>query len=136
MRREAGEQINRAEAETERVRREGNEQITRLDAEAERLRREADAQTKGAEADAERIGREAGEQIKRIENDAYARYEQLRAAAGDEVNRLAMELAEAKERAERAEQWLVRIRKEVEVGLLQSFTRPRNGAAEPSGAPS
>jgi hypothetical protein len=59
--------------------------------------------------------------------EAATSFEQLRAGARDEISRLQLELADAKGRAERAEQWLVRIRQEVEGRLLPAFTRLRNG---------
>ena len=51
--------------------------------------------------------------------------EQLRAGARDEVSRLQFELAEAEDRAKRAEQWVARIRQEVESSLMRSSAAGR-----------
>ena len=56
--------------------------------------------------------------------------EQLRAGARDEVSRLQFELAEAEDRAKRAEQWVARIRQEVEGRVLPAFARLRSGTSE------
>ena len=88
-----------------------------------RLKREvAEAQQRAerAEAEAERVRREADEHVRRVEWDAEKSLEQLRAGARDEVSRLQFELAEAEDRAKRAEQWVARIRQEVEGALMRS----------------
>ena len=51
--------------------------------------------------------------------------EQLRAGARDEVSRLQFELAEAEDRAKRAEQWVARIRQDVEGALMRSSAAGR-----------
>jgi chromosome segregation ATPase len=117
---DADERVARAEAEAD-------ERIARAGVESEgvfaRLKREvAEAQQRAerAEAEAERIRREADEHVRRVEWDAEKSLEQLRAGARDEVSRLQFDLAEAEDRAKRAEQWVARIRQEVEGALMRS----------------
>jgi chromosome segregation ATPase len=127
---EADERVARAElGADERIAQAGAEiqgVFVRLKGEAAEAREQAER----AQAEADRIRREANEQIRRAEWDAEKSLEQLRAEARGEVTRLQIELAAARKRAERAEEWLVRIRHEVEGRLLRAFTRPRNGPAE------
>ena len=135
LEREADERVVRAEADTDerlgRVRAEIEAAFTRLEAELAEARQRAE----GATAEAERIGREADEReaderIRTVEMDAETCFEQVRAGARDQVTRLEIELAEAKRRAERAEQWLVRIRQEIEGGLIPSFAPQRGRGPE------
>ena len=121
---EAEERVVRAEAEA-------GERIRRAAAEAEgvfaRLKREAaEAQQRAerAEAEAERIRREADEHVRHVESDAEKSIEQLRAGARDEIGRLQFELAEVEDRAKRAEQWVARIRQEVESSLMRRSKLP------------
>lgn len=128
IKKEADERVARVEAEAD-------ERIARAGAETEgviaRLKREsAEAQQRAerAEAEVERIRREADEHVRRVESDAKKSLEQLRAGARDEVSRLRFELAEAEDRAKRAEQRVARIRQEVESSLMRSSAagrRPR-----------
>ena len=123
---EADERVARAEAEAD-------ERIARAMAEFARLKREAaEAQQRAeqAEAEAERIRREADEHVRRVEWDAEKSLEQLRVEARDEVSRLQFDLAEAEDRAKRAEQWVARIRQEVEGRILPAFARLRSGTSE------
>ena len=103
---DADERVARAEAEAdERIARAGTE----TDGVFARLKREAaEAQQRAERAEAKpgRIRREADEHVRRVERDAEKSLEQLRAGARDEVNRLQFELAEAEDRAKRAEQWV------------------------------
>jgi len=122
--READERVARAEAQAD-------ERIARAGAETEGafagLKREAaEAQQRAerAEAEAERIRREADEHVRRAEWDAEKSLEQLRVGARDEVSRQ-FDLAEAEDRAKRAEQWVARIRQEVEGSLMRSSAAGR-----------
>src|SRR6516162_6029842 len=117
---EANERIARAEAEAdERIRRAGVESeavFARVKREAAEARQRAER----TEAEADQVRREADEQIRLLQSDAATSLEQLRAGARDEVSRLQFELAEAEDRAKRAEQWVARIRQEVEGALMRS----------------
>src|SRR5437588_4924419 len=127
--REAEERVVRAEADTDerlaRVRAEIEAAFTRLEVELAEARQRAEGARAEADAQINRIGREADERIRTVETDAERCFEHLRAGARDQVTRLEIELAEAKRRAERAEQWLVRIREEVDGGLMPSFAAVR-----------
>ena len=127
---EADERVRRAEAEAdERIRRAGVESeavFARLKREAAEARQRAER----TEAEADQVRRQADEQIRLVESDAATSLEQLRAGARDEVSRLRFELAEAEDRAKRAEQWVARIRQEVEGRVLPAFARLRSGTSE------
>jgi hypothetical protein len=98
--------------------REAHDRINQLEFEANGFvdRRRAEAQTaiaklqSGADARVDQTKREADERIADLEADAE-----------DRVNRLQGELAQTKERADHAEQWLMLIRREIEGRFMSSF---------------
>ena len=135
-----------ADARVVRTKREADERIAHVEVEAKnRVDRLQDKLVQAREADAriEQIKIEADERVARAEIEADARIEQIkieadnrvgRAEAGakqyldrrrveieDDFNRLKADLAQAELRADRAEKWLVLIRREIEDHLTPSF---------------
>jgi hypothetical protein len=124
----------RAEADTrvDRTKREADERVARLEAEAEdrvhRLRGEfaqakQDADRVKVEADARIAGikTNADDRITRAVAEADERLGRARSEMEAQIRRLETELAQAELRADRAEQWLVMIRREIEGRLMPSF---------------
>ena len=86
-----------------------------------------------ADADAriDRIKAEADERVARAQAEADGRLERVRAEIEGHFSRLEADLAEAERRAGRAEQWLVRIRREVDGQLMPSLTAVHNRLTPP-----
>jgi DNA anti-recombination protein RmuC len=110
-----------------------NERIARLEAETEnrvgRLQDELTQAKQGADqakADIERIKVEADARVAGAEAEADKRLDRMRAEIEDQFSRLEADLAQAKVRADRAEQWLVLIRRQIEDHLMPSFTAMRD----------
>ena len=139
-----------ADARVDRTKREADERIAHVVAEAEnrvrRLQKELvqarDRVKVEADAHIERIKIEADDSIARAEIEADARIERMKIEADDRVaraeaeakkldrgqvemeghfSRLKADLAQAELRADRAEQWLALIRREIEDNLMPSF---------------
>jgi len=113
-----------ANARVERIKREADERIARVEAEAEsRIQHmqselaRAQQLTHRARADAQI----AHDGIARVEAEAHERLSRTWAEIEDRFIRLKADLAQAELRADRAEQWLVLIRKEIEDHLMPSF---------------
>jgi chromosome segregation ATPase len=151
--REAENRINQLERESERVaerllaeakaaveeiqsttKREGDERIARLMAEAEsRFQTELARVTHGldqikAEADAriQQIKSKAEARVTAAETGANKRIDMISSKNEDQIVRLEADLADATQRADRAEQWLMLIRREIEDHLMPSFTAIHN----------
>lgn len=121
-----------ADARIDRTKREADERVARLEAEAQnrvgclqgelaqakqhadRVKAEADARTEG-------IKIESDDRITRAEAEADERLGRAQAEIEGQVSRLEADLAQAERRADRAEQWLVLIRREIEGYLMPSF---------------
>jgi len=127
-----------ADARVNRTTREADGRIARLKAEAQieigRLQDEVVQATRGieqvkAEADKyiERIKIEADARVAGVEAEAKKRIDLMQRENEHKVIRLEADLGEAKNRADRAEQWLVLIRREIEDHLMPSVTAMRDG---------
>jgi chromosome segregation ATPase len=121
-----------ADARLDRTKREVDERVARLASEAENLVGRLQGELAQARQDADRVKTEADARIKGIRTDADDRItravaevdERLvraRAEMETQIHRLETELTQAELRADRAEQWLVMIRREVEGGLMPSL---------------
>jgi chemotaxis protein histidine kinase CheA len=99
--------------------REAHDRINQLEREADgfanRLREEVEATVAEMQADADAL-------VDRGKREADERTVRMEAEAQDRVVRLQAELAQAKSRADRAEKWLLQIRREIEEHLLPSIT--------------
>ena len=126
------------DARVNRTIREADERIARLKAEAENqigpLQNELAQATRGidqvkAEADKriERVKIEADARVAGVETEAKKRIDLMRRENEDKVLRLEADLTEAKNGADRAEQWLMLIRREIEDHLMPSVTVMRDG---------
>ena len=127
-----------ADARVNRTIREADERIARLKAEAQnqigRLQNELAQATRGidqvkAEADKriERVKMEADARVAGVETEAKKRIDVMRCENDDNVIRVEADLTEAKNCADRAEQWLMLIRHEIEDHLMPSVTAMRAG---------
>ena len=126
-----------ADARVDRTKREADERVARLESEAknrigrlqgelaqarqdaDRVKAEADARIKGSKTDAD-------DRITRAVAEADERLGRARAEMEAQIRRLETELAQAGLRADRAEQWLVMIRREIEGRLMPSFAAMRD----------
>src|ERR1700730_7632763 len=130
-------QVN-ADARVNRTIRGADERIARLKAEAQnqigRLQNELAQATQGID----QVKAEAGKRIESVKMEADARVDAVEAEAKkrvdiirreneDKVLRLEADLTEAKNRADRVEQWLMLIRREIEDHLMPSVTVMRAG---------
>jgi len=134
-----------ADARDSRTIREADERIDRLKAEAQdqidRLQNELAQATHGidqakdeAGTRIETIKREADARVDAVETDAKKRIDVIRRENEDKVIRLEADLTEAKDRADRAEQWVILIRREIEDHLMPAMRdgpKPSNSAARP-----
>src|SRR6516164_6364839 len=95
------------------------------DARMERIKIEADDSIARAQSEANaRIARmkiEVDERIARAEAEAKRNLERGRVEIENDLGRLKADLAQAELRADRAEKWLVMIRREIEERLMPSF---------------
>ena len=129
---------SRADARVNRTTREADERMDRLKAEAQnqigRLQNELAQATQGID----QVKAEAGKRIESVKMEADARVDAVEAEAKkrvdiirreneDKVLRLEADLTEAKNRADRVEQWLMLIRREIEDHLMPSVTVMRAG---------
>jgi hypothetical protein len=127
-----------ADARVNQTIQEADERIARLRAEAQNqigsLRRELAQATRGsdqvkAEADSrfERIEIETNARVAGVEAEAKKRIDLMRCETEEKVTRLEADLTEARKRADRAEEWLTLIRREVEDHLMPSVRAMRDG---------
>jgi hypothetical protein len=134
-----------ADTRVNRTIREADERIVGLKAEAEnqfgRLQNELAQATRGidqvkAEADKriECLKMETDARVASVETDAKTRIDIIRRENDDKVLRLEADLSHAKNRAERAEQWVMLIRREIEEHLMPAMRdgpKPPGSAARP-----
>jgi hypothetical protein len=136
---------SRADARVNRTAREADERMDRLKAEAQnqigRLQNGLAQATQGID----QVKAEAGKRIESVKMEADARVDAVEAGAKkrveiirreneDKVLRLGADLKEAKSRADRAEQWLMLIRREIEDHLMPALRdgpKHTNSAARP-----
>jgi hypothetical protein len=112
--RQADERIARQEAEAKNLVSRLQGELTQAKQRAERVKAESDARI-------ERIKIEADEGVARAQAEADERLGRARAEIEGQFSRLEADVAQARQRADRAEQWLVRIRREIEGHLMPSF---------------
>jgi hypothetical protein len=103
--------------------REAQHRINQLELEADGLVDRLRAQAETAVA---KVHSNADARVDRTQREADQRIALLEAATENRVGRLQDELTQAKLRADRAEQWLVRIRRQIEDHLMPSFTAMRD----------
>ena len=134
-----------ADARVNRTIREADECIDRLKAEAQnqigRLQNELAQATRGIDQVKDEAGTrietvkiEADARVDAVENEAKKRVDVIRRENEDKVIRLEADLTEAKDRADRAEQWVMLIRREIEDHLMPAMRdgpKPTNSAARP-----
>ena len=134
-----------ADARVNRTIREADERIDRLKAEAQnqigRLQNELAQATRGIDQAKDETGTrieaikmEADARVDAVETEAKKRVDVTRRENEDKVIRLETDLTEAKDRADRAEQWVMLIRREIEDHLMPAMRdgpKPTNSAARP-----
>jgi len=134
-----------ADARVNRTIREADERIDRLKAEAQNqigcLQNELAQATGGidqvkdeAGTRIESIKMEANARVEAVETEAKKRVDVIRRENEDKVLRLVVGLTEARDRADRAEQWLMLIRRVIEEHLMPAMRdgpKPTNLAACP-----
>jgi hypothetical protein len=130
-----------ADARANRTIRQADERIDRLKADAQyqigRLQYELTQATRGID----QVKDEAGTRIESVKKEADARVDALETEARKRIDairrenvRLEVDLTEAKDRADRAEQWLMLIRREIEdrlVPAMRDGPKPTNSVARP-----
>ena len=134
-----------ADARVNRTIREADERIDRLKAEAQnqigRLQNELAQATRGIDQVKDKAGTrietikmEADARVDAVETEAKKRVDVIRRENEDKVIRLEADLTEAKDRADRAEQWVMLIRREIEDHLMPAMRdgpKPTNSAVRP-----
>jgi hypothetical protein len=117
-----------AEARIDRTNRHANERIARQEAEAKNLVSRLQGELAQAKQRADRVQVECDAHIERIKIEADKRVARAQAEADERLaeiegqfSRLEADLVQARKRADRAEQWLVRIQREVEGHVMPSF---------------
>jgi DNA anti-recombination protein RmuC len=131
----ADARLDRIEREVdERVRLEAEKRVGRLLGELAQAQQRV-VQVK-AEADAriEQIRLEAHERVARAEAEADKRLDRALAELEDQFSHLKADFAQAKLRADHAEQWLVMIRREIEDHLMPSFAAMHDRLTPPEAA--
>jgi gas vesicle protein len=112
--READERIDRLKAETQN-------QIGRLQNELAQATRGIDQVKDEAGTRIETVKKEADARVDAVETEAKKRVDVIRRENEDKVTRLEADLLEAKDRADRAEQWVMLIRREIEDHLMPAM---------------
>jgi F0F1-type ATP synthase membrane subunit b/b' len=133
-----------ADARVNRTIQEADERIDRLKADAQnqigRLQNELAQTTRGIDQVKEEAGTriesvkmEADARVDATETEAKKRVDDIRRESEDKVLRLRADLTEAKNRADRAEQCLMFIRREIEhqMPAMRDGPKPTNSAARP-----
>jgi chromosome segregation ATPase len=111
-----------ADARLDQTIREADESIARLQAELGRATRGVDQVKAEADARIERIKIECEARVAAAETEAKKPIDLVRREIDAKVLRLEADLMEANNRADRAEQWLILIRREIEDHLMPSVT--------------
>ena len=112
--READERIDRREAEAKN-------QISRLQNELAQATGGTDLVKAEAGKQIESIKMEADARVDAVETEAKKRIDVIRRENEDKVLRLEADLTQAKNRADRAEQWVMLIRREIEEHLMPAM---------------
>src|SRR4051794_35809211 len=134
-------ELRKAQSRINHLEREADELIHQQGMEAEtalaKLQSDADARVDRVKAEAdrriERIKSEADERVARAETNANEDLNRVRTEVDTRFSRLKADLAQAECRADRAEQWLVVIRREIEERLMPSFTDMQDRLPPPEG---
>jgi gas vesicle protein len=116
-----------ADAGVDRTIREADERIARLQAEL-LARAKRDIEQVKAEADIhiERIKIEAEARVAAAQREAKKRFELMQGENEEKILRLEADLVEANNRAERAEQWLILIRREIDDNFIPAMKTMHN----------
>jgi hypothetical protein len=125
--READERIDRLKADAQN-------QIGRLQSELAQATHRIDQVKDEAGKRIESVKMEADARVDAVETEAKKRVDVIRRENEDKVHRLEADLTEAKDRADRAEQWLMLIRRKIEDHLMPAMRdgpKPTNSAARP-----
>jgi hypothetical protein len=125
--READERIDCLKAEAQN-------QIGRLQNELAQARREIDRVKDEAGTRIETVRMEGDTRVGAVETEANKRVDVIRRENEDKIIRLEADLTEAKDRADRAEQWVMLIRREIEDHLMPAMRdgpKPTNSTARP-----
>ena len=110
------------DARLDRTLREADERIARLEAELARATRAVDQVKAEADARIERIKIEYEARVAGAETEAKKRIDLMRREIDHKVIHVEADLTESNNRADRAEQWLILIRHEIEDHLMPSIT--------------
>jgi F0F1-type ATP synthase membrane subunit b/b' len=138
VRSDADARVNRTIRETEeridRLKADAQNQIGRLQNELAQATRRIDQVKDEAGTRIESVKIEADARVDTADTEAKKRVDVIRRESEDKVLRLEANLTEAKNRADRAEQWLMLIRREIEDHLMPAMRdgpKPTNSAARP-----
>jgi hypothetical protein len=126
--------IREADERTDRLKADVQNQIGRLQNELAQATREIDQVKDEAATRIESVKMGADARVDAVETDAKKRVEVIRRENEDKVLHLEADLTEAKDRADRAEQWLMLIRREIEdhlVPAIRDGPKPTNSVARP-----
>jgi hypothetical protein len=126
--------IRQADERIDRLKADAQHQIGRLQDELTQATRAIDQFKDEASTRIESVKKEANARIDAVETEAKKRIDVIRCENEDKVLRLEADLTEAKDRADRAEQWLMLIRREIEdhlVPAMRDGPKPTNSVARP-----
>ena len=126
--------IREADERIERLKAEAQDQIGRLQNELAQATQKNDQVKNEAGTRIESVRMEADARVNVVETEAQKRIDVIRRENEDKVLRLEADLTEARDRADRAEQWLMRVRRGIEDHLMPAMRdgpKPTNSAACP-----
>jgi F0F1-type ATP synthase membrane subunit b/b' len=123
--------IQEADERIDRLKADAQNQIGRLENELAQATRGIDQVKEEAGTRIESVKMEADARVDAMETEAKKRVDVIRRENEDKVLRLEADLTEAKDRADRAEQCLMLIRREIENHLMGDEPKPTNSAARP-----
>jgi chromosome segregation ATPase len=132
-------ELRKAQSRINHLEREADELVhqQRMETEVAKLQSDADARVDRVKAEAdrliERINSEADKRVARAEANANEHLSRMQAEVETRFSGLKADLAQAECRADRAEQWLVVIRREIEERLIPSFTDMHDRLPPPEG---
>jgi DNA anti-recombination protein RmuC len=134
-------ELRKAQSRINHLEREADELVHQQRMEAEtavaKLQSDTDARIDRVKAEAdrliERIKSEADKRVARAEASANEHLSRVRAEVDTRFSRLEADLVQAECRADRAEQWLVVIHREIEERLMPSFTDMHDRLPPPEG---
>ena len=124
--------VREADERIERIKADAQNQIVRLQNELAQAARGIDQVKEEANSRIESIKKEADARVDAVETEAKKRVDVIRRENEDKVLRLEADLTDAKDRADRAEQWLMLVRREIEdhlMPVMRDGPKPTNSAA-------